>query len=169
MTGVAPWCMIRRRIGPLESSLHSRKGRRASGAEESVWQRSDATIPWQFSRQLRRLPKLAGPTAVGLRLMVQRSGGSIRHSRVRFSAVVASANSAATFDNPRSRYRRMPRCSFSTREETAVRAGLLRAHHTRALPVPPAAATILCRCFLHRTMHEEAKVSFPQHLSHTRR
>jgi hypothetical protein len=32
--------------------------------------------------------------------------------RVRFNAVVASANSAATFPSPRIRNRRIPRCTF---------------------------------------------------------
>src|SRR6266852_8728427 len=38
--------------------------------------------------------------------------GLSRHMRVRFNAVVARANSAATFRSPRMRKRRMPRCSF---------------------------------------------------------
>ncbi len=38
--------------------------------------------------------------------------GLSRHMRVRFNAVVANANSAATFPSPRMRNRRMPRCSF---------------------------------------------------------
>src|SRR5258708_2498395 len=38
--------------------------------------------------------------------------GLSRHMRVRFNAVVAKANSAATFPSPRMRNRRMPRCSF---------------------------------------------------------
>src|SRR5713101_2346939 len=41
-------------------------------------------------------------------------GGLSRHIRVRFSAVLASANSAATFLSPRIRNRRIPRCSFKT-------------------------------------------------------
>ena len=46
-------------------------------------------------------------------LYAERSlGGLSRHIRVRFKAVVARANSAATFLNPRIRNRRMPRCSF---------------------------------------------------------
>jgi hypothetical protein len=39
-------------------------------------------------------------------------GGLSRHMRVRFNAVVANANSAATFLRPRIRNRRIPRCSF---------------------------------------------------------
>src|SRR5579859_360644 len=39
-------------------------------------------------------------------------GGRSRHIRVRFKAVVVSANSTATFLNPRIRNRRIPRCSF---------------------------------------------------------
>jgi hypothetical protein len=38
--------------------------------------------------------------------------GGGRHIRVRFNAVVASANSTATFLSPRIRNRRIPRCSF---------------------------------------------------------
>src|SRR5260370_1190257 len=38
--------------------------------------------------------------------------GLSRHMLVRFNAVVANANSAATFPSPRRRNRRMPRCSF---------------------------------------------------------
>ena len=38
--------------------------------------------------------------------------GLSRHMRVRFNAVVARANSAATFPSPRIRNLRIPRCSF---------------------------------------------------------
>src|SRR5713226_2813034 len=38
--------------------------------------------------------------------------GLSRHMRVRFNAVVAKANSAATFPSPRIRNLRIPRCSF---------------------------------------------------------
>src|SRR5258708_11834042 len=38
--------------------------------------------------------------------------GLSRHMRVRFNAVVARANSAATFLSPRIRNLRIPRCSF---------------------------------------------------------
>src|SRR5260370_32945231 len=38
--------------------------------------------------------------------------GVSRHMRVRFNAVVAKANSAATFPSPRIRNLRIPRCSF---------------------------------------------------------
>ena len=46
-------------------------------------------------------------------LYAERVPGELsRHIRVRFNAVVASANSAATFPSQRIRNRRIPRCSF---------------------------------------------------------
>jgi len=56
--------------------------------------------------------EVAGLSA-GLALYAERfPGGLSRHMRVRFNAVVASANSTATFLSPRIRNRRIPRCSF---------------------------------------------------------
>ena len=53
-----------------------------------------------------------GPFYVDLLYAERFPGGVSRHMRVRFSAVVANANSAATFPSPRIRNRRIPRCSF---------------------------------------------------------
>ena len=55
-----------------------------------------------------------------------RSSGATRHSRVKFSAVVASVNSAATLASPRRRNRRIPRCSFSTPKTGSTMAFLFR-------------------------------------------
>ena len=55
-----------------------------------------------------------GPFGVVLLYAERFPGGLSRHIRVRFNAVVASANSAATFLSPRIRNRRIPRCSFKT-------------------------------------------------------
>src|ERR1700680_3761642 len=53
-----------------------------------------------------------GPFRVDLLYAERFPGGLSRHIRVRFNAVVASANSAATFPSPRIRNRLIPRCSF---------------------------------------------------------
>ena len=53
-----------------------------------------------------------GPFRVDLLYAGRFPGGLSRHIRVRFNAVVASANSAATFPSPRIRNRLIPRCSF---------------------------------------------------------
>jgi len=55
-----------------------------------------------------------GPFGVDLLYAEGLPGVLSRHIRVRFNAVVASANSAATFLSPRIRNRRIPRCSFKT-------------------------------------------------------
>jgi hypothetical protein len=55
-----------------------------------------------------------GPFGVVL-LYAERFPGELsRHIRVRFNAVVASANSTPTFLSPHIRNRRIPRCSFKT-------------------------------------------------------
>src|SRR6266478_442486 len=53
-----------------------------------------------------------GPFGVDLLYAKRFPGGLSLHIRVRFNAVVASANSAATFLSLRIRNRRIPRCSF---------------------------------------------------------
>jgi hypothetical protein len=56
--------------------------------------------------------EVVGPFGVDRFYAGRFPGGPSRHIRVRFNAVVASANSAATFFSPRIRNRRIPRCSF---------------------------------------------------------
>ena len=53
-----------------------------------------------------------GPFGVDLFYAERFPGGLSRHMRVKFNAVVARANSAATFPSPRIRNLRIPRCSF---------------------------------------------------------
>ncbi len=74
-------------------------------------------LPWRILVSFMAhlfIRRSCGPFYVD-RLYAERfAGGLSRHIRVRFSAVLASANSAATFLSPRIRNRRIPRCSFKT-------------------------------------------------------
>ena len=79
---------------------------------ESVWQlRCLGGILVSFMVHL-FVRRSCGPFGVDLFYAERFPGGLSRHMRVKFNAVVARANSAATFPSPRIRNLRIPRCSF---------------------------------------------------------
>jgi len=74
-------------------------------------------LPWglgEFHGSHLFIRRSCGVFYVDLLYVERFPGGLSRHIRVRFNAVVASANSAATLLSPRIRNRRIPRCSFNT-------------------------------------------------------
>ena len=85
----------------------------AMGVYESVWQH-DVCLGGILVRYIAHLFLLGSswPGSPDLPYAAHLRGGLSRHMRVRFNAVVASKNSAATFPSPRMRNRRIPRCSF---------------------------------------------------------
>src|SRR5712692_5425766 len=95
-------------VTPLESALTKKTG----GGGESVWQLCCLGEFLVISMLHLHSSEVVARGGLDFLCAGYFQWGLSRHIRVRFNAVVARANSAATFLSPRIRNLRIPRCSF---------------------------------------------------------
>src|SRR6266852_1744945 len=100
------------RLYPLRSQSIAHTSRHHRGVYESVWQLCCLGEFLVISMIHLHSSEVVARCGLDFLCAGYFQRGLSRHMRVRFNALVANANSAATFPSPRMRNRRMPRCSF---------------------------------------------------------